>query len=126
MTESGKTISVQRKYAISTTFLDTTLESEDVIREGETREDAMNRVIDDLDRIADNRRKKLYPHREEAIEVKQIGTIQVDNTPADGDEALALIKNAPSLEILGTFKLIAATNKELYEAYNKRLKELTK
>ena len=43
------------------------------------------------------------------------------------EDILDLIQNAPSLEVLKTFKVLASSDpsKVLYNAYNKRLKELS-
>lgn len=103
---------------------------EATLRPGETMEQA----LDELDERLNAWHRKRYPHlyQEQSTEEnfpmahRPIGTIQVENTPADGDEALYLIKNAPSLEILSTFRLIAGSGNEvLYTAYNQRVKELT-
>lgn len=52
MTDTGKTILVERKYSLYTNFLDTILQSEGVIQEGETRQQALMRVHDELDATA--------------------------------------------------------------------------
>lgn len=98
---------------------------EATLKPGETMEQA----LDELDERLNAWHRKRYPHlyEEEAKPTNQpIGIIHVENTPADGDEALSLIKNAPSLEILSTFRLIAGSGNEvLYKAYNQRVKELS-
>lgn len=48
----------------------------------------------------------------------------VQTEKSDPNDTLALIQNAPALEILKTFKLLSSTDKTLYEAYCTRIKEL--
>lgn len=126
------TVSMHRKYAICTQYLDSMLEHSVELLEGESKLDAYRRGFKELDQIAAELRKEANPYLyEESTNTlqaaKPIGAIYVESTPADGDEALTLIKNAPSIEVLSTFKLIAGSgNKELYDAYNQRLKALIK
>ena len=56
------TLKMHRKYGIVTNFLDTMLEHEVEIQEGETKLDACRRGLKELDQIAADLRKEAHPH----------------------------------------------------------------
>ncbi len=93
-------------------------------------------VLDNLSHLINDWHKKANPHLYDngvngsdlpahlktEITFGPPPTIQTER--ADPNDTLALIQNAPSLEILTTFKLLASKDKDLYAAYNLRLKQL--
>lgn len=65
----------------------------------------------------------------QTIEFRRVESIPIiSEDKGDPDETLRLIQNAPTLEILKTFKVIASSDpsKVLYNAYYKRIGELSK
>ena len=127
MTDTGKTILVERKFSIYSQFLDTVLQSEGIIQEGETREDALIRVHDELESTADRLRNRINPSGgtplpKDYVRFDNIGIISKD------DERLEIaIDNAASLEELDKLKadnpLFPA---RLLESFNKKRDELGK
>lgn len=98
------TILVQRKYSIYTKFLDTILQSEDEIREGETRDQAMSRVRRELDATADEWRKEAVVNdniREDYEPVRKSATV-IDYKKTE--ELEKAIDNATSLDQLVPLK----------------------
>lgn len=83
------TILVQRKYSIYTKFLDTILQSEDEIREGESRDQAMSRVRRELDATADEWRKEAVVNE----------NIREDYEPVRKSAAVIDYKKKEALEI---------------------------
>jgi hypothetical protein len=67
VTEAGFIIKVERKFSVYTTFLDTVLTSEGVIREGETRTDAILRIAKELEQTAAILRKEADQFRGQII-----------------------------------------------------------
>jgi hypothetical protein len=53
-----KTARAHRKFAIYTIYLDTWLEGEEEVRDGETRQQTLERILDDLEQTAATLRKK--------------------------------------------------------------------
>lgn len=100
-------------------------------------------VLDNLSHLINDWHKKANPHLYQTEEDArfnhmtsgQIQPTKVTFTPTpeiniqhktiDPEDTLALIQNAPSLEVLTTFKLLAGKDKVWYSAYNQRVKELT-
>jgi hypothetical protein len=137
------TLKMHRKYGIVTNFLDTMLEHEVVIQEGETKLDAFRRGLKELDQIAADLRKETHPHLyQETTDLNKkwvhaasehmqqtnaglttLPTISQQTEPETDN--LTAIQNAATLEELKSFKLLAAGDKALYTAYCQRIKELT-
>lgn len=129
MTDTGKTILVERKYAIYSQFLDTVLQSEGVIQEGETRKDALLRVHRELEETAEDLRKMkegwspkvgvMFSNSQGEV----TGTIIIDKSMERLEIA---IDNCQSLEELDQLKkdnpLFPA---RLLESFNKKRKELS-
>lgn len=57
-----KTARAHRKFAIYSGFLDTILEGEEEIMDGETRKDTLKRILKDLEETAAELRKETMPH----------------------------------------------------------------
>lgn len=65
----------------------------------------------------------------QTIEFRRVESIPIiSEDKGDPDETLRIIQNAPTIEILKTFKVIASSDpsKVLYNAYYKRIGELSK
>lgn len=120
---SNKIILVQRKFAIYSQFLDTILQSEDEILEGETRKDALKRVHRELEETAAELRVTSgYIHTElkqEPLQSYILPTIRKEDERLEKD-----IDNAPTLEALKEFKE-AAAKAGMVSTYMKKLNELT-
>lgn len=126
-----RTARAHRKFAIYSNFLDTILEGEEEILEGETRMDTLKRILKELEETAAELRRMAG--------MPKGGYVQYDRNPDHGlaviemetkepDQAVVLhaIQNAPTLEELKTYKIVAsAGDKTLYDAYCKRIKELS-
>jgi hypothetical protein len=134
------TVLVQRKFSIYTNFLDTTLQLEDEMSKLETFMDAMSRLNEGLETMAAKLRVEAESMRGEIISEtiqgakrqfplsgqpmpEAIPTISKDSD--NHNETLDFIQNAPNMEALLSFKLLANNNAILYAAYCERLKELS-
>jgi|ERR1700677_536675 len=105
---------------------------EATLKPGKTLEDA----LDELDDRLNAWHRKKYPHLYQ--ESKQPETVrsftpqqtgpsvmEIQTERSDPNDTMALIQNAPSMEVLTTFKLLAENDKDLYAAYCHRLKQLS-
>lgn len=128
-------VTYQKTYSIGP-YLTDKIGLEASVDEGESAAD----VLDNLRAAADEWHKSEHPHlyqddygisnpptgsisyTKESI-VSPVVQIEFRNGQQD---TLDGIKSATTLEELSTFKKLSGNNKELYEAYNQRLKELTK
>jgi hypothetical protein len=139
----SKTARAHRKFAIYSIYLDTWLEGEEEIREGETRQQTLERILDELEQTAEARRKKHlisqegnpeegikfeYPAARPNPPVAPGGHAFRESTPQVIDykqkENLEIqIDNAASLEDLAKLKQDAGAN-GLVSQYMKRLNEL--
>jgi len=114
------------KFGLHSSFLDRGFEAEDERLPGESIEDGVLRVEAALKRAEDTLRQKVAPSPEwanspvsappQVIQLKEQTNI---------DDLKAEIYTAKTLEELKSYKLVAGTDKDLYAAYNHRLKELT-
>lgn len=102
-----------------------------ILDEGEDQEECALKVLHYLKSITDKFHMQANPHmyKEGALTPltyapTPLAEIQTDK--ADPASTLGLIQNAPNLEILKSFKVIASSDptKELYNAYCLRMKEL--
>lgn len=139
-------VSYQKTYSIGPYLTDRVgFEAEpsnDWVREdGKLEWETPEIILSRLENLADEWHKKEHPHLYQQ-EVKGFGdlpenqktkvtfgpppTIEYEKEPAPN--YLTLIQEAPDLDALKSFKVIASSDptKELYNAYNKRLKELIK
>jgi hypothetical protein len=121
------TVTYQKTYSIGP-YLTDRIGLEASLDEGESVAD----ILDNLRAKADEWHKAEHPHLYQETKTEMLthevkggnpGIIQVDNLPP-ADYATA-IQSAKTLEELKSFKLIAANDKTLYNAYNQRIKELT-
>jgi hypothetical protein len=118
------------KFGLYSDFLDRTLAAEDERLPGESIEDGVIRVHDALERAAAILKKRVQqnngPEPVRSFTPQQTGpsVIEIQTERSDPDDTLFLIQNAPTLEVLTTFKLLAGKDKDLYAAYNQRVKEL--
>jgi hypothetical protein len=127
------TISMHRKYSVYTQYLDTMLEHSVVLLEGESKLDAYRRGFKELDQIAAELRKEAHQddygvanpptgpisYTKESI----VPVISTDKSPGPLS-TMTGIQNSKSLEELTSFKLLASGNRQLYDAYCSKLKEL--
>lgn len=131
------------KFSLHTTFLDSMLQAEDERLPGESVEDGVIRVYKKLEEAVAKLKDGVqdaaanvplpnysqYRHMDsfpvEAGAPPPIINIQDEKEPEH--ETLWLIQNAPDLDALKAFKLLASSDptKVLYEAYMLRLKQLT-
>lgn len=125
----------QGKYSLHTTYLDTTIQIEAIVEEGEAAES----VLDQLKSRAD---KKIEEWRKEndaftdgpGSELKHPTQVTFGQTPViqqeksdkekEKRETAFLINNAANLTNLLYYKLIASSDPELYNLYMQKLKEL--
>ena len=135
------TVGAERKFAIYTQFLDTTLWGETEVQEGETRQGARKRLLHELEEQASELRVEYESMRGQIIKETiswalrtspPIGPpmpLEINIQTEDKDElkkkALDDILQCPSLSDLTSYKRYASTDKDLQAAYMKRLKELT-
>lgn len=119
------------RFGLHSSFLDRGFEAEDERLPGESIEDGVLRIEAALTRAEDILRQRVAAKIDGGSNVQttpnapySIPTISTEKV--DPNDTQALIQNAPSLEVLTTFKLLASNNTELYKAYCERLKELSK
>jgi hypothetical protein len=91
--------------------------------------DAPMDMLTMLEELADEWHKKAHPHLQQEPELTrfppQLGVVaEIQTERTDPNDTLALIQNAPTLEVLTTFKLLVGKDTDLYNAYCKRIKEL--
>lgn len=131
-----KTARAHRKFAIYSIYLDTLLEGEEPILDGETRKDTLKRILKELEETAVELKKEAESMTGQFVQDALRGaresfppigpaTQQVIQTEKGPDNYLYLITTSPSLEDLKTYKTLASNNKDLYDAYCKRIKELS-
>lgn len=132
MTEVGKTILVERKFSIYTTFLDVVLQSEGIIKEGESRKDALLRVHRELEETAAELRLRNNPDSAwvPGTEFPEHMKTKIEFGPPPiidkSFERLEIaIDNATTLEELTSYKESASQNKELMSLYMQKLKQLS-
>ena len=129
------TILVQRKFSIYSQFLDTILQSEDEIREGETRKDALKRVHRELEETAADLRKESESMRGQIVE-ETIQGAKITSPPIGPaapieinikDERIQIaIENAQTSDELKDVKTVYPVMPfPLLRLYNKRMEELT-
>lgn len=128
MGDVGATILVQRKFAIHSQFLDTVLQSEGMIEEGETRQVALLRVHRELEETAVHlRRNAEHPVYGKYPLTPDECTPEKPSIIDKSIERLEIaIDNCQSIEELDQLKkdnpLFPA---RLLESFNKKRKELT-
>lgn len=129
MTDTGKTILVERKFSIYSQFLDVVLQSESAIQEGESRKDALLRVHRELEETAAELRKKTMVDLGEgpvyhANSSGPLPVVEVEFRNGQQD-TLDGIRSSQTLDELSTYRKLSNNNQQLYGAYCKRLKELS-
>lgn len=135
MTDTGKTILVERKYSIYSQFLDTILQSEGVIQEGETRQQALLRVHGELEETAAELRKRIgvvsaVSQWQSQDHKQDVTTTYASTQPIIIDKSIErleiAIDNCMCVDELDQLK---AANPlfpaRLLESFNKKRKELT-
>ena len=126
-----KTAKAHRKFAIYSGFLDTILEGEDEIQDGETRSEVLKRILKELEETAAELKKDAESMRGEIIQETIQGAR--DNFPPIGpgmphviniqDEKISIaIENAQSIEQLGLLK--SELKEKHLPLYKQRLKQL--
>lgn len=130
------------KFSLHTTFLDRMIQVEDNRLPGESIEDGVIRVHKALEAAAERIKKEhesmrgvqeTYPQPfpnpnrfDKITDSKESMTIiYQQGSGTELADYLANIQTAVSLDELKSYKLLAANDKTLYNAYNQRLKELT-
>ena len=119
------------KFGLYSDFLDRTLAAEDERLPGESIEDGVIRVHDALERAAAILKKRVQqgngsePVRSFTPQQTGPSVMEIQTERSDPNDTMALIQNAPSMEVLTTFKLLAENDKDLYAAYCHRLKQLS-
>ena len=127
-----KTLLVQRKFGISSQFLDTTLQKEGEVREGETEDDALIRMYRELGVTADRIQK------EHAISAGQytvaadntpqfnqpLPTISKDKEPGSPIDLITEIESCKKIKVLESYRIIVKKNPYCEMAYEKRMTEL--
>jgi hypothetical protein len=121
------------KFSIGTTFLDNFFTAEDERLPGESIEDGVLRVRKHLENaVAILKKEKgeangsdLPPHLKTEITYGPAPVIEIQTEKVNPNDTLSLIQNAPNLDVLKTFKLIASGAGPFYNAYCKRIKELS-
>lgn len=128
-----KTARAHRKFAIYSGFLDTILEGEEDVLDGETRKDALKRILKDLEETAAELKREYNNGAQPTTETvrsftpQQTGAsvMEIQTERGDPNDVLYQVQNAPSLEVLATYKTLATNSKTLYPAYCERLKYLS-
>lgn len=126
-----KTAKAHRKFAIYSGFLDTILEGEDEIQDGETRSEVLKRILKELEETAAELKKDAESMRGEIIHETIQGAR--DSFPPIGggippvidlqDEKISIaIENAQSIEQLGLLK--SELKEKHLPLYKQRLKQL--
>jgi hypothetical protein len=123
-------IKVHRKYAVYSKFLDTVLESESVMQDGETRQQALTRLRRELDATADEWRREATVNGQ--IQDVQEHPFVPGQTPylpviSKDDERMEIeIDNCSTFEELVRWKqLHDVLPGKIVAYYSKRLKELS-
>lgn len=127
-----KTAKAHRKFAIYSIYLDTWLEGEEEVREGESRKDVLKRILAELEETAAELRKETLPNLDMAWSKKELQTSWKDEIPGPlptislNKERLEIqIDNCTSLEELAEYKELASKS-GLVSVYMQRLSQLTK
>jgi hypothetical protein len=129
----SKTARAHRKFAIYSGFLDTILEGEEEIQEGETRKDTLKRILKDLEETAADLKKELNQESKlmeitRSFPPQQIGSsIMEIQTEKSGDTLAALIADiytCTELKVLEGYRLLAKTRPELQAAYDMQTQKL--
>jgi hypothetical protein len=138
VTEAGFIIKVERKFSVYTTFLDTVLTSEGVIREGETRTDAILRIAKELEQTAARLRKEAMPHLHQEDSTERVfgPPLSVNHSAVSEklkeyvidykqtEQLEIAIDNATTLEELAQIKE-SCVKAGLVGAYMKKLNQMT-
>ncbi|HUC80050.1 MAG TPA: hypothetical protein VMR70_04005 [Flavisolibacter sp.] len=96
----------------------------------------LEQALDELDDRLTAWHKKRYPHlytdgqspeTVRSFTPQQTGAsvMEIQTERGDPNDVLYQVQNAPSLEVLATYKTLAANSKTLYPAYCERLKYLS-
>lgn len=125
-----KTAKAHRKFAIYSTFLDTILEGEEEIREGETRKDTLKRILAELEETAAELRKEanpglLTPMNTDRMDDKFVFSNVLPTISLDKERLEIQIDNCTTIEELAEYKELAG-KAGLVSAYMRKLNELTK
>jgi hypothetical protein len=109
---------------------------EAILKPGETMEEALDELDDRLNAWHKRRYPHLYlegangsdlpPHLKTEITFGPVPVIQVNSEDREIGNILYGISTAKDLKVLDSYKFIAKLNPDHQEAYNERLKELTK
>jgi len=119
----------ERKFAIYSQYLDTTLGSETEVQEGETRQSAKARLLKELEEDAERLRMewrgKLGPLPEEAIKWQPLQQTQPSIIDINDEKIEIAIDNAGSIMELGALKLqFPLMEPKQIDQYNRKLKQL--
>ena len=84
-------------------------------------------ALDMLNKTIDEWHKKSNPHLYQEEKYPQPMTVVYEKSPIAmaTSNTLEAIKTAATLEELKSYKLVASVDKELYNVYNQRVKDLT-
>lgn len=118
------TVGAERKFAIYSQFLDTTLWAEEERLPGESIEEGEIRVIKQLEGTAARLRKEYEAMT--GVQVQAYGKSVIHPETDKAEDTLTAIKQAHTMEVLSSFKLLANSDSELRKAYMDKVKELTK
>jgi hypothetical protein len=104
-----KTARAHRKFAIYSNFLDTVLEGEEEIRDGETRQDALLRIVRELEDAAAELKRRInpemcpFPPPHTSMTAK--GCLeQVPVISKDAEKLEIDMDNAPDIATLGRYE----------------------
>lgn len=100
-----------------------------ILEGNETKEEAWTKLNQDMIAWHQKEYPHLYPYSSPVASSAK-GRVNesmpiISTEKFDPNDNLSLIQNAPSLEVLKTFKLIASVGGPLYDAYCHRIKELS-
>jgi hypothetical protein len=132
-----KTARAHRKFAIYSGFLDTILEGEEEILDGETRKDTLKRILKDLEETAADLRKEamrgdiiqetvkgamdnfppIGPPMPQVIDYKQKETLEIAIDNATSLEELQAIKDANPVM---TVPILKHCNRRMEELMNEK------
>jgi hypothetical protein len=110
------------KFSIKSTFLDTSIDVEGVLEEGETLKDAVIKARAEIMTCLPPQELKTTWQDEIP---GPLPTISLEETP-DQSEVPHFIQASKTIEELSSYKILAGTNLEWTKLYVSRLKELTK
>jgi hypothetical protein len=122
-----KTARAHRKFAIYSGFLDTILEGEEEILDGETRKDTLKRILKDLEETAAELRKEAASKIDDGpnIQTTPNAPHSIPIISRDFEKLEIAIDNAETVEDLRGLNIGGqAVPHPILKAYNKRMAEL--